>query len=88
MNEQAEIPPDPDQSLMERLESIIDDSLESINVSDRLERLMESNSNASEHIINLIVIFVLQTIILPLLFLWLLVGALKRIVSGSTRLSP
>jgi len=86
MNEQAEVPADPDQSLMERMESIIDDSLESINVSDRLERLMESTSNASEHIINLIVIFVLQTIILPLLFLWLLVEALKRIVSGPTRL--
>jgi hypothetical protein len=87
LNEQAEVPPEPDQSLMERLESMIDESLESINVSGRLARLKESASNASEHIINLIVIFILQTIILPLVFLWLLVEALKGIASRSTRLS-
>ena len=85
LNEDAEAPPDPDQSIMDRLSSVIDDSLASMNVADRLARLKESVSNASEHIINLIVIFVLQTIILPLVFIWLLVEALKGIAARSTR---
>ncbi len=71
-------------SIMDRLGSMIDDSLESMNVTHRLERLKATASNASEHIINLIVIFVLQTIILPLVFLWLLIEALKGIDARST----
>jgi len=66
-----------DQSVIERLGSMLDSSLESMNVSDRLDRLRDRVSNASEHIINLIVIFLLQTIILPLVFLWLFVELLK-----------
>ena len=85
LNEDAKAPPDPDQSIMERLSSVIDDALESMDVADRLARLKETASNASEHIINLIVIFVLQTIILPLVFVWLLVEALKGIAKRSTR---
>ena len=85
LNEDVEAAPDPDQSIMDRLSSMIDDSLQSMDVADRLARLKESASNASEHIINLIVIFVLQTIILPLVFVWLLVEALKGIAKRSTR---
>ncbi len=85
LNEDAESPSDPDQSIMDRLSSVIDDALESMAVADRLARLKETASNASEHIINLIVIFMLQTIILPLVFVWLLVEALKGIAARSTR---
>ena len=84
LNEDAEALPDPDQSIMDRLSSVIDDALESMDAADRLARLKETASNASEHIINLIVIFVLQTIILPLVFVWLLVEALKGIAKRST----
>ncbi len=82
LNEEADVPPD--QSIMDRIGSMIDDSLESMNVTHRLERLKATASNASEHMINLIVIFVLQTIILPLVFIWLLIEALKSIAARST----
>ena len=85
LNEESAPPQNDDQSLMERLGSMIDESFESLNVADRLERLKHSASNASEHIINLIVIFVLQTIILPLVFVWLLVELLKGIAVRTTR---
>ncbi len=85
LNEDVEAAPDPDQSIMDRLSSVIYDSLESMDVADRRARLKESASNASEHIINLIVIFVLQTIILPLVFVWLLVETLKGVAARSTR---
>ena len=80
-DEQAE--PDAELSIMDRLSTVIGDSLESMKVEDRLNRLKESTSNASEHIINLIVLFVLQTIILPLVFVWLLLQILKGLASRS-----
>ena len=55
-----------------------------MNIGDQLGSLRDRVSNASEHIINLIVIFVLQTIILPLVFLWLFVELLKVIAARAT----
>ena len=75
-----------DATLLDKLGTMIDESVESLNVSDRLEKLKDSASNASEHIVNLIVIFVLQTIILPLVFLWLFVEGLKGVAARTTRL--
>ena len=68
-----------DQSLRERIGSFMDNSLDRMNVTEKLERFRERLSNASEHIINLIVIFILQTIIIPILFLYMLVGGLKAL---------
>jgi predicted membrane channel-forming protein YqfA (hemolysin III family) len=86
INEEAQPVSADEQSLMDRLGEIIDDSLESIQVGDRLKELKESASNAAEHIVSLIAIFVLQTILLPLLFLWIFMEGLKSIASRSTRL--
>jgi hypothetical protein len=85
INEETRAAPATEQSLMERLAEMIDDSLESMNVSERLSRLKNSAARASEHIVSLIAIFVLQTIILPLVFLWLFVQGLKGIASRSVR---
>ena len=71
---------------MDRLESLLDESVEAMNVGERIERLQERVSKASEHIINLIVIFVLQTIILPLFFVWLFAELLKSLASRTARL--
>lgn len=73
-----------DQSVIERLGSILESSLDSMNIGDRLDRLRDRVSNVSEHIINLIVIFLLQTIILPLVFLWLFVELLKLLAARAT----
>ena len=68
-----------EQSLMDRLGEMIDESLQSMRVGDRMTELRESASNAAEHIVSLIAIFVLQTILLPLMFLWLFMAGLKGI---------
>ena len=68
-----------DPSFVERLGEMIDSSMRQLDVSGRIDRLQESASSASEQIVNLIVIFILQTIILPVAFLWLLVEGLKRV---------
>jgi len=72
------------QSVIERLGSMLDSSLDALNIGDRLDRLRDRVSNVSEHIINLIVIFLLQTIILPLVFLWLFVELLKLLAARAT----
>lgn len=84
-NVEIETPPSDDQSFMDRLNSVIDESLASVNISDRLANLQENASKAAEHIVDLIVLFVLQTIILPLAFLWLLVQMLKGITAKWTQ---
>lgn len=48
-----------------------------MSVSAKMEQLEESAANATSHIVNLIVIFVLQTIIFPLGFLWIFVEVSK-----------
>ncbi len=58
----------------------------SMNVSARMTQLQQSATNATSHIVNLIVIFVLQTIILPLGFLWLFIELLKSMGSRSIAL--
>ncbi len=73
-----------DQSVIERLGSMLNSSLDSMNIGDRLDRLRDRVSNVSEHIINLIVIFLLQTIILPVVFLWLFVELLKLLAARAT----
>jgi hypothetical protein len=84
-NVDVKIPPIDDRSIMDRLNSVIDESLASVNISDRLANLQENASKAAEHIVDLIVLFVLQTIILPLVFLWLLVQMLKGITASWTQ---
>ena len=74
-----------DVSFMQRLGEMIDSSMRQLDVSGRLDRLQASASNASEQIVNLIVIFVLQTILLPLAFLWLFVEGLKGVAGRALR---
>jgi hypothetical protein len=77
---------DAEASFMERVGAALESSIQQLDVAGRIDRLKESASSASEQIVKLIVIFVLQTIILPLVFLWLLVEGLKGIASRATRL--
>ena len=77
-----------DASFFDRLGEMFDTSMQQLDVSGRIERLKETASTASEQIVTLIVIFVLQTILLPLAFLWLFIEGLKRVTGramGSER---
>ena len=86
ISDEAQTVPSDDQSFMERLGEMIDESLESMRVGDRMKELKDSASNAAEHIVDLIAIFVLQTILLPLLFIWLFMAGLKGIAGRSAKL--
>lgn len=62
----------------EKLYSDASNWLSSISISAKIEQLQESAAEVASHIVNLIVIFVLQTIVFPLGFLWLFVEVLKQ----------
>ena len=78
--------PSPSPSLTERLGALVDESLQALDMRERMQRLTDSVSNAVEHIVHLIVIFALQAIILPLVFLWLFAEALKKIAARAAQL--
>ena len=54
-----------------------------ISVSARMAQLKASAEDATRHIVDLIVIFVLQTILFPLGFLWIIVEVLKAAATRS-----
>ena len=76
----------PDRSMLERFGDSVRGTLQSLDVEGRLERLKESVGNASEHIVDLIVLFVLQTILLPIAFIWLIIELLKGAISRTAAL--
>ncbi len=86
INEQANTVEIEDESILDWMSTMIDDSLDSLNPNEQLERLRARVSNSAEHIIDLIVIFVLQTILLPIGFLWMVIRLLKSIGERVTRL--
>jgi hypothetical protein len=88
ITEQADsgVTPTPQPSLTERLGALVDESLQALDMRERMQRLSDSVSNAVEHIVHLIVIFALQSIILPLVFLWLFAEALKKIAARAAQL--
>ena len=52
-----------------------------MSVTSRMKQLKESASNAASEIVNLIVVFVLETVIFPLAFLWLFVESMKGLAA-------
>ncbi len=88
LEEDARVEPPEDQGWRDRLSAMLDESLQSMNVAERMERLQDAASNASEHIVTLIAIFVLETVLMPLAFLWLLAETLKSIAVRTMQYRP
>jgi len=86
LNEESRPPMLEDQSFVDRLSSMLDESLSSVNPREQLDRLRERVADSVEQIIDLIVIFIFQTIILPLAFLWLIIQLFKSLGERATRL--
>jgi hypothetical protein len=68
-----------EDSLLARARRLYDNAAASLDIQSYIARYKSAAANASEHAINLIVIFILQTVLLPLLFLWLLLQLIKRL---------
>ncbi|WP_428738434.1 hypothetical protein [Sulfurimonas sp.] len=68
-----------DESFFDSLKKSYDSSLESLNISKQIESLEQKTDKAFGNIVTLITIFVVQSIILPLVYIWLIVLSLKFI---------
>ena len=66
-----------DISWLEMMSNSIDSAIDSINVDKHVEQLKVEAENLTNHIINLIVVFTMQTILFPLIFIWLSIKLIK-----------
>ena len=76
---EAQRPVTGEDSLLARARRLYENATASMDIQAYIARYKAAATNASEHAINLIVIFILQTVLIPLLFLWLLVRLVKRL---------
>lgn len=67
------------KSSWERFSLNLETLRETFNISQQLSDLQESIDRASENIITLITIFIIETLLMPLLFMWLIVLAIKLV---------
>ncbi len=71
-----------DQSLLGRAREWYQTTLANIDFEQTIQQYQQAAAKVSEHFIELIVIFVLQTVVLPLLFIW----AISRLLHQLRRL--
>ncbi len=76
----SEIREKSDDGLFATVEQWLDQTRQSLDVEGQMNSLKQAVADVSQQVINMIVVFVMQTIIFPLLFLWLLVIAVKSIM--------
>jgi len=70
-----------DAGFISQIEQWFDRSDKSFDFEEQVEALKSEADNISQQVINMIVVFVMQTFILPLFFLWLMVRMAKQSIS-------
>ncbi len=68
-----------DSSFIEKIQQQYQSTVNALDVDKRLEELKQTVAEVSESALNMIVVFVMQTLIFPLLFLWLTVKLIKSV---------
>jgi hypothetical protein len=69
-----------DDSLLGSAKRLYQSTVESLDVSSYVQRYQTAAADVSEQVVNLIVVFVMQTLLLPLLFLWGVVQLARRVL--------
>jgi len=70
---------DNDDGMLGSLSRAWSSTVDSIDLSGRLERMQAQAAEVIEHLIQLSVVFILQTALLPVAFLWIFSQAIKRL---------
>jgi hypothetical protein len=74
-----------DAGLFETVERALNSTRESLDIGRRVDYIQERAADLIEHLIQLCVVFILQTGILPIAFLWLFLQLFKQLIrSGSS----
>lgn len=70
-----------EKDLIDQAKEWLDSSVKQLDVAEKIAAYKKSAELASRNVINLITIFIVQTLLFPLLFLWALIKLCKLIVS-------
>ncbi len=71
-----------ERTIGEKLSALVTKPMDAIDLRQRIERVQERVSRIVHNIIDLIVAFTLETIVIPLVFLWLLIKVVKMSAGG------
>lgn len=77
---QPVLPKEAEESLLDQARRVYNTATRAVDVEARMAAFNQAAANISEHAINLIVVFLMQTVLFPLFSLWLLWQLLKRIL--------
>jgi len=66
--------------LLNQVGQWMDQTKQSLDIEQQMDSLKQAASDMSHQVVNLIVVFVVQTIIFPLLFLWLMIQGAKGVI--------
>lgn len=77
--QQTELPEDNNTGVLDKAKKWFSSATDTIDIEARLEEYKQAATEATRHTINLIVVFVIQTVVFPLLFLWIVYRFLREI---------
>ncbi len=77
---QPDLPRAEGESLLDQARRVYDAATRAVDVEARMAAFNRAAANISEHAINMIVVFLMQTVLFPLFSLWLLWQLLKRVL--------
>ena len=69
--------------LVDRARTLYRQALASVDVETRLEAYRAASESISEETIRLVVVFLMQTLVFPLVFLYVVLGLLRRLARRS-----
>lgn len=69
-----------DESILNQVGQWMEQTKQSLDIEQQMNSLKQAASDMSHQVVNLIVVFVVQTIIFPLLFLWLMIQGAKGVI--------
>jgi hypothetical protein len=71
--------PDSDSGMLDSLERMYESALKSLDIQNKVNQMSRRASDLIEHLIQLSVVFILQTGILPIAFLWIFLQLFKQL---------
>jgi hypothetical protein len=69
----------PDAGMLDSIARVWSNTVDTVDLSGRLRRMQERAAEVIEHLIQLSVVFILQTGLMPIAFLWVFLQVFKRL---------
>lgn len=87
INEEVKVEPQSDESVsvMERARALYSSALAQMDIDRRLDQYQEAAESISESTISLVVVFLMQTLVFPLVFLFVMMGLIRRLTRPGGR---